>query len=188
MRLQTRRLADRPHNRLGQRLEVDVLTFPYLKNAHDLLLVLRGGREGRHAARSDDDPVGLLGRHLDVLWIIILSSDNDKVFEAARDVQTPVLEEALVARPQVAAPGFRTIVQYPPRVEGLQAQVGLAPVASCYTTRREPDLAPRRVSSRDRIYDPQVALEVLAAARQVRPLRREDDAARAAARADDMFC
>ena len=70
---------------------------------HDDQLLVAVRHLDRERGPGQHGRMGLLGRLLDVLRIVIPTADDDHVLHAAGDKQLAVAEEAQVARPQEPA-------------------------------------------------------------------------------------
>ena len=85
-------LDNRPANRLHDLLMIGSAILPIeLMHDHQPLAAVVGQRERRTRQHGR---VGLLGRLLDVLRIVIAAANDDHVLHAARDKQLAVAKEA----------------------------------------------------------------------------------------------
>ncbi len=127
-------LGHRAPHRLGDSGEIRRVAI-HLVDHHQPLLPLDLHREGG-ARAGPQGRMGVLGRQLDILRIVIAPAQDDEVLHAAGDEQLAAVEEAEVSRAQ---PG-RGIPRQP-GAEGTLALLRPVPVAAGHAVPRHPDLA-----------------------------------------------
>ena len=154
IRHDSRRRREFGANRLEQHAVRSLTVVPAdFGDEHEpLAAAVRDAKRGREAVPQTR--MTALGCDLEVVRIVVAAVENDEIFEAPRDDQLPLLEDAEIAGPQIVGVPADEL-----SVKGGGARLGSIPVSRRDAPTSDPDLAdlsPRALDAGVRIDDAHV--------------------------------